>query len=241
TLQFPNFYVWLWGILTGTLSKTRDFSKFALGLPRGHAKTMVIKLLIVYAILFTKKKYILVIGANLAKAQAIVADIADMLDSSNIQAVFGNWRYQIEQDTHSLKKFNFNGRPVILEAAGQGTAIRGAQQKNSRPDMIVLDDAQTKECAESITESTSFQSWLVGTVLKSKSPWGCTFIYIGNMYKDIELVQGTGIYTCMLRNLQKSTEWTSFIIGAILADGTSLWEELYPLEDLLKDFNADLQ
>lgn len=239
TLEFPNFYVWLWGVLTDTLHKTWDFSKFALGLPRGHAKTMVVKLLIVYAILFTKKRYILVIGANVAKAQAIIADIADMLDSPNIQSVFGNWRYQLEQDTQSLKKFNFNGRPVILEAAGVGTAIRGAQQKNSRPDMIVLDDAQTKDCSESVTESASFQSWFVGTVMKAKSPTGCTYIYIGNMYKDMELVQGSGIYTCMLRNLQKSTEWTSFIIGAILADGTSLWEDLYPLEQLISDFKGD--
>src|SRR5690606_41701347 len=89
TLEFPNFYVWLWGVLTDTLHKTRDFSKFALGLPRGHAKTMVVKLLIVYAILFTKKRYILVIGANVAKAQAIIADIADMLDSPNVQSVLG--------------------------------------------------------------------------------------------------------------------------------------------------------
>ena len=217
TMAFPNFYVWLWDTLCEVLHRTRDFSKFAIGLPRGHGKTMVVKLLIIFAILFTKKRYILVIGANLSKAKAIIADVSDMLDSYNINSVFGNWRYAMETDTQELKKFTFMGRSIILEAAGQGTAIRGSNQKNQRPDLIVFDDAQTKECAESLSEGKSFQQWFIGTALKSKSPISCTFIYIGNMYKDIEIHPGSGIYCCMLRNLQLTQGWTSFIVGAILA------------------------
>ncbi len=244
TLAFPDFYLWLWGTLAEIVQRTRDFSKYAIGLPRGHGKTMVVKLFIVYCILFTKKKYILVIGANVAKAKAIVADVCDMLDSANVQTIFGNWRYALETDTQELKKFTFMGRSIIIEAAGYGTAIRGANQKNSRPDLIVFDDAQTKDCAESITEAKSFQQWFIGTALKAKSPSGCTFIYIGNMYKDIEIHPGSGVYCCMLRNLQMTPGWTSFIVGAILA-GTdtkpvrALWEELQPLEQLLQEFRDD--
>ncbi len=239
TMLFPDFYCWLWTTLTAVLDRTRDFSKYAIGLPRGHAKTMVVKLLIVYAILFTKKKYILVIGANIAKAKAIVADVCDMLDSYNVNQTWGNWRYALETDTQELKKFTFMGRSIILEAAGQGTSIRGSNQKNSRPDLMIFDDAQTKECAESITEAKSYQQWFIGTALKAKSPISCTFIYIGNMYKDIELHPGSGIYGCMLRNLQKSASWVSFIVGGILEDGNALWEELQPKEQLLAEFRDD--
>lgn len=240
SLAFPAFYTYLWSIVVAVFDKPRDFSKFALGLPRSHAKTMVAKLLVLYAILFSKKRYILIIGANKDKAEAILSDIVDMLDSANIQAIFGNWRYGIEKDTGHLKKFKFQGRDIILEAAGQGTAIRGAQHKNARPDFIMLDDAQTKDCAESVTEAKSYQQWFVGTVLKLKSPMGCTFIYLGNMYKDIEIIPKSGIYSCMLRNLQKSPDWTSFIVGAILATGEALWEELIPLDQLLEEFRGDL-
>lgn len=241
TLAFPAFYVALWRIVVSSFDKVRDFSKFALGFPRGHGKTMVVKLLILYAILFTKKRYILVIGANKDKAEAIISDVCDMLDSDNIRQLFGNWRYDIETDTKHLKKFTFAGRSVILEGAGQGTAIRGAQHKNARPDFIVLDDAQTKECAESITEAKSFQQWFIGTVLKLKNPMGCTYIYIGNMYKDMEIIPKSRIYSCMLRNLQLSSEWTSFIVGGITADFKALWEELHPLENLIAEYRGDLQ
>ena len=240
-LAFPNFYHYLWKTLIEKLSLVRDFSKFALGLPRGHAKTMVVKLLVVYAILFTKKHYILIIGANQKKARSIIADVADMLDSYNIQQIFGNWSYGMEISTQDLKKFNFQGRPIILEAAGQGTSIRGTQQKNKRPDIIIFDDAQTADCAASIPEAEAFKEWFLGTALKAKSPKGCTYIYIGNMYKEIELVPGSRQYTCMLQNLKNSPNWTSFVVGCILQDGHALWEELHPLEELLEEYQQDLQ
>jgi len=241
TLEFPGFYRWLWAQLCGVLDKTRDFSKYAIGLPRGHGKTQVIKLLIVYAILFTSKRYILIIGSTVAKAKAILSDVADMMDGGNIQTIFGQWRFQMDSCTQEKIVFTFQGRKIILEAAGQGTAIRGSNQGNSRPDLMIFDDAQTKECAESSTEAVAFQKWFVGTALKAKSPKSCTFIYIGNMYKDLELIKGQGVYGCMLRNLQKSKAWVTFIIGAILADGTALWEELQPLQQLLEEYAGDVE
>lgn len=239
--EFPDFYRFVWQIVIQSLIAIRDFSKFALGFPRGHGKTMVVKLMVVFAILFTNKRYILVIGANQKKARAIISDVCDMLDGYNIQQLFGNWRYQIEQDTQDLKKFSFNGRNIILEAAGQGTAIRGSNQKNERPDFMVFDDAQTAECAKSIVEAEAFRTWFLGTAMKAKSPKGCTYIYIGNMYKDIEAIPGSGIYNCMLRNLQKSQSWTSFIVGGILSDMTALWEELQPIDQLLEEYKLDLE
>jgi hypothetical protein len=239
TLKFPGFYHQMWGMLQIVFGNVRDFSKYAIGFPRGHAKTLWIKLLIVYAILFTKKQFILVVGASASRAQNIIADVQDILDSHNIQATFGNWRAGIEKDTQDLKKFYFNGRYIILAAAGSGTSIRGMNMKNKRPDLIICDDAQTKECAASEQESKNFLQWFFGTLLKAKAPTGCTYLYVGNMYKDIEIKGKKGVYTCLLRNLQKSKHWKSFIVGAILADGTALWEELQPLAQLIEEFEQD--
>lgn len=245
TLEFPPIFKELWSMLTAVMHKARDFSKYAVGLPRGHGKTLVLKLLVLYAICFTQKRFILVICATEPMAKNILADIADLLDSPNIQAIFGNWRMRIEVDRQELKKFYFNGRPVILAAAGVGTSIRGMQLKNARPDLMIFDDAQTRECAKSVAESKAFQTWLLGTALKAKSPTGCTFMYIGNMYPDMEIKPANGtipaVYACMLRNLQYSKYWTSFIVGAILADGSALWEELQPLVQLLEEFENDKQ
>jgi len=238
TLAFPNLYVQLFQLLTSALLAVRDFSKFAIGLPRGHGKTMFLKLLVCYIIFFTDRKFILIIGASDDLAQNILSDVIDILDSQNIQQVFGNWRYNLEVDRKDFKKFTFNGRPVILRSAGQGTSIRGINVKNARPDVIICDDAQTADSAASVAESERFQKWFLGTLMKAKAPTGCTYIYVGNMYADLQIVPGR--YGCMLRNLQFSPDWTSYIVGGILADGKALWEELQPLEQLMAEFRQDL-
>jgi hypothetical protein len=241
TLDFPDFYIWLWSQLSElVLSEDKAFPKYAIGLPRGHGKTMVVKLLLAFAILFSTRRYILVICANTRKAEAIIADVCDILDSFNIQEVFGNWRYDLEIDRQDLKKFTFNGRPVILEAAGYGTAIRGSNQKNERPDLMLFDDTQTRECASSINEAKAYQQWFLGTAMKAKSPNRCLYLYIGNMYKDLEIIPGQQVYGCMLRNLQLSPHWTSIIVGALLEDGSALWEQLHSRDTLMEEFELDL-
>jgi hypothetical protein len=240
---FPELYKQMWHMLLPVLQLTRDFGKYAIGLPRGHAKTFVLKLLILWIILFTQKRFILVICASEGLAKNIVADIADMLDSPNIQALFGNWRFGITIDRQEKKKFAFRGRDIILAGVGQQTAIRGIQEKNVRPDFILFDDAQTRECAKSAAEAQAFHGWMNGTAMKAKSPAGCTFVYVGNMYPDLIIKEATperqALYACQLRNLQFSRFWTSFIVGGILADGKALWEELQPLSQLLEEYETD--
>lgn len=43
---------------------------------------------------------------------------------------------------------------------------------------------------------------------------------------------------CILEKLKNNTQWTSFIVGGLLSDGSSLWEELKPAEDLLEEWQA---
>jgi hypothetical protein len=43
----------------------------------------------------------------------------------------------------------------------------------------------------------------------------------------------------ILRKLKHSSEWVSFITGAILADGTSLWPKHRSIEDLLTELRSD--
>lgn len=241
TLAFPNWYHYIWGMVTAALCATRDFSKFAIGFPRGHGKTFWIKLLVVWAVIFSQKRFILIIGSTASRAENILSDVEDILNSYNIQETFGNWQAGMESDRLNLKKFYFGGRSVIIAAAGAGTSIRGMNLKNARPDFIICDDAQTKECAESESESKTFSQWFWGTLLKAKAPTGCTYLYVGNMYKDMEVKGKKGVFGCMLRNLQKSKYWKSFVVGAILQDGQALWEALQPLAQLIEEFQQDVE
>lgn len=238
TLAFPDIFKQLWAMLQEALVKERDFSKFAVGLPRGHGKTIVLKLLILYIILFTNRRFILIVCASAELAENIIADVVDMLDGDNINQIYGNWRHNMEIDRQQFKKISFRGRNIMLKGVGAETAIRGISVKNKRPDVIICDDAQTKECAESIPAATKFLSWFLGTLLKAKSPYGCTYIYVGNMYVDLEIKKG--VFGCMLRNLSLNRNWVSFVVGAILQDGKALWEELFPLEQLYAELDQDI-
>jgi hypothetical protein len=228
---FPPVFqaVWQW-LLTETF-KVRAFPQLALGLPRGFGKTTLIKIYILYCILFTQKKFILIISATATLAENILSDVMDMLNEPNIKKVFGDWRLGMEKDTQSLKKFGFRNRNITLAALGAGTSLRGLNIKNERPDIMIFEDIQTREQADSQIQSENLEKWMVGTAMKAKSPTGCTFIFVANMYPT---------KWSILRKLKGNDTWIKFIAGGILADGTSLWEDLQPIAQLEKEFQNDL-
>lgn len=228
---YPSVFKAVWNWLLEYVHKTRDFSQLALGLPRGFGKSTVMKLFILYCILFTNKKFILIIAATAQLAENILSDVVDMLEEENVKRVFGDWKLGVEKDTQAVKKFGFRGRNIILAGLGAGTSLRGLNMKNERPDVMLFDDVQTRECADSVVESTKLETWMVGTAMKAKSPLGCMFLFVGNMYPTKNSV---------LRKLKSNPKWIKFIAGGILADGTSLWEELQPVTQLLSEFESDM-
>lgn len=229
--NFPPIYLAIWEMLCSNAIKHKDFARFALGLPRGFAKTSLMKLYILWVLAFTDRRFILVIGSTSSLAENILADIADMLDEPNIKLLFGDWRIGIERDTHAVKKFSFRGRTVIIAALGSGSSLRGLNIKNARPDIILMDDMQTRENAESPVLSDQLLTWMMGTLMKAKSPTRCQFIFVGNMYPTAGSI---------LRKLKHNSTWTSLIVGALLADGSSIWEELQSREQLMEEFANDI-
>ena len=228
---FPPVLKAVWQWLLDQTYKVRSFPQLALGLPRGFAKTTLIKLYIIYCLLFTQKKFILIICATATLAENILSDVVDMLNEPNIKAVFGDWKIGVEKDTQSIKKFGFRGRNITMAALGAGTSMRGLNIKNERPDVMIFDDIQTRECADSQIQSEALMKWMIGTAMYAKSPFGCTFIFIANMYPT---------KWSILRQLKTNATWIKFITGGILENGESLWEELHPIKQLLRDFQNNL-
>lgn len=231
TYCFPPVFKSVWEWLIGYVHQNRTFPQLALGLPRGFGKSTLMKVFLIYVILFTNRKFILVVASNNKKAERIVADVMKMLEEPNIKAVFGDWKMGVNKDTQELKNFGFRGRNIIIQAAGAETDVRGTNLNNERPDVILMDDIQSRECADSAVQSASLESWMVGTLMKSKAPTGCMFLFIANMYPT---------KLSILRTLKKNPKWIKFIAGGILADGSSLWEELQPIAQLTSEFENDL-
>jgi len=228
---FPPVFLGIWKWLLSYVHKVRDFSQLAIGLPRGFGKTMLIKIFILYCILFTKRKFILVNCGTVGKSINIISDVMSMLSERNIVQTFGNWKTGVITDRQELKRFGFRGRNIILMGFGADGDVRGITLDNERPDVMIFDDVQTRRDADSEVVSNNLEEWMIGTAMKAKSPHGCLFIFIANMYPTKH---------SLLRKLKKNPLWTKFIAGGILADGTSLWEELQPIEQLIKEYENDL-
>lgn len=229
--ELPVFYLGCFQLLMqrnpGQIGK---LLRFALGLPRGHAKTTFIKVLICWMIVYDEAQFVLIVCANADLAQLLLADIHDILSSDNITAVYGDWLGGLSINSADTKKSRYHNKAVSIVARGWEGGIRGINLKHARPDVIFCDDVQTKKNSESLTDSANLLSTLVGTIFKAVSPRGNRLIiYVGNMYSD----------NCVLGKLKKNPYWISLVTGAILEDGQPLWPELFSLEDLMEGYYHD--
>lgn len=229
--ELPVFYLGCFQLLMqrnpGQIGK---LLRFALGLPRGHAKTTFIKVLICWMIAYDEAQFVLIVCANADLAQLLLADIHDILSSDNITAVYGDWLGGLSINSADTKKSRYHNKAVSIVARGWEGGIRGINLKHARPDVIFCDDVQTKKNSESLTDSANLLSTLVGTIFKAVSPRGNRIIiYVGNMYSD----------NCVLGKLKKNPYWISLVTGAILEDGQPLWPELFSLEDLMEGYYHD--
>ena len=228
---YPPVLRTAWTILVEKVGIKKDETRLALGIPRGHGKTMLVKLFILYCILFTDRKFILVIASTAQRAEDIISDVSDMLNETNIMRLFGDWKMGREVDRQDLKKFGFRGRNITIAALGTGGSVRGMNIKNERPDVMIFDDIQTAEDADSQQISSQKEKWMIGTAMKAKSPHGCLFIYAGNMFATPYSI---------LKKLKTNPSWIKFISGAILADGSALWPEHRSIKSLISELNNDI-
>lgn len=228
---FPAIFLAIWQMFLDDAIKEQGQHRLCIGLPRGFAKTLVLKIYVVWLVLFSTRRFILIVCNTASLAENFIADVVDILSSPNIIRLFGDWRIALEKDTQPLKKFTFCGRSITLAALGSGSSLRGLNIKFVRPDVILMDDMQSREEAESPVESQKTLTWMLGTLLKANNKTRCQFTFVGNMYP----FEGS-----ILKKLKTNPAWVSFICGAILEDGHSIWPELRSVEDLLDELENDI-
>jgi hypothetical protein len=231
---FPPFYCQIHLLLLKALAArnaedAEKALKFAIGLPRGFAKTTFMKVIAIWLLAYDFSTFILITCATEPLAENFLSDLDDMLSGDQFQSIYGRWTANKAIDNKSMKTAMFRERPVILAAIGAGTSIRGLNLKHRRPDTLLCDDMQTKENDESEVESKRLMDWLVGTLLKLVTPKHSLSFYLGNMYSE----------NCILYQLKINPYWISLVTGCILADKQSLWPEVHPLKTLYSGFKHD--
>lgn len=230
TSPFPPFYLAVFALLAWDEQElgVEELLRAAIGLPRGHAKTTFLKLLIAYFIVHMRIRFAVIVCANEGLAANLLADISRILRSKNMVDVYGGVKSVVNRaDQH---EFWQGDQYVILYAVGWSGGVRGLNIDNKRPDFILLDDAQTQENALSEAESNKLLTTLVGTIFKAIDVRGFRrIVYLGNMY----------VGNCVLEMLRKNKAWISMVTGAILQDGQPLMPSVHSLESLRASFAHD--
>lgn len=174
--NYPSIHV---DILALMLSSS---SLKAVAVPRGHAKSTVISfLLVMYRIVMQKRKFVVIVSESEDKAKDFVIRIRDELEYN--RKLIRDFCLEEKYKTTDWSKTDFiTSTGVRVTAKGAGQSLRGMIFKDTRPDMVVLDDIETNETAgtDAVTD------YVLSNVLPAVNKRGIWDVcYVGTIIKDM--------------------------------------------------------
>lgn len=230
THAVPEFHKESWDYLNA-----QNISRFALALPRGHAKTTLAKLVVVWYLLFTDVRFVIYVSNTHAMAAAACKDIINYMRSINFTQVFGDIIFSVEQDAKGNYEFELGyidgqglprSKKCILKAFGAGQQVRGLNIDNVRPQLAVVDDLEDNENTATPELILKLRGWFFGPFYKAMAIKN-KIIYLGNMLSAQSLLY----HFC-----ENSDQWHSMRFGCLRSDGTPLWNDMWPIEKIKADF-----
>lgn len=240
-LEIPEFHSELWDEFLELLEESNDPAllvgslKKLLGVPREHAKTTLVKLAMVLFARYSRFGFLAYISSTFPSALNAVKDIRDFLLCPQDNELYGATKVIKSSETDGLFILEVcvpgKNKPkrFTMKAYGQGTQIRGQNIGNDRPDLMVFDDVESKETADSPTQQVKLDAWVYGTAIKAMAKLGLV-IFIGNMIAD----------TTLLARLTKEPMWRPTVFGAIIRNQKGqlvpLWPGRWTLEALLEEY-----
>lgn len=235
TLPVPKFHIDVFHLMTSTAVRLCAFA-----IPRDHAKTTLAKLACVKYWLFSPFQFIIYLSNVSATAVAACKDIIAFIESENFRSIYSDAKFETKQEGVGLYRFSLilpdkaGGsftKNCILRALGAGQSVRGVNIGHRRPQLAIVDDLEDIENIATEDLYIKLKRWFYGTFRKCLDKFDHKIIHIGNMISN----------RCMLKEHCESEYWFSRRFGCLLADGTPLWPDAWPIEKLKLDFNEYLK
>lgn len=231
TKEVPVFHVDILKKMTA-----KDLKRLLLCIPRGHAKTTLAKLAVIWYYLFSAHRFCVYLSNTSGIAKNCCRDIVNFLKCDNFIATFGMPKFEKESENEGLWIFwltlpNGTTKRCILRAVGAGQQTRGINVDNQRPDIAIIDDLEDKENTKTEAMQKNLDDWMYGTFLKSLDKFKSKVIWLGNMLRK----------TSLLARLSKRKEWHPIVYGCLIKNPVtgkleSLWPDLWPVEEIKADF-----
>jgi hypothetical protein len=242
TLEVPELHEEIWDELCRIIDRVNlddwvDHIQKLFCVPRGHAKTTLVKLAVI--LFFRYSRIYFVCYASLTKSIADNAckDIVDWITSDDDAAIYGPTEMIQSNESKGLWRFKIY-RPdgtqkyCILKSLGADQQVRGTNIKNQRPQLMIFDDCEDLETAGTPESQAKLDAWLMGSALKA-SAMKSVRIILGNMINS----------RTILYRLSKDPAWNPTVYGAIVRDKRTgqlkpLWPAMWTLEKLMEDYRA---
>lgn len=218
---------------------SNDIPRYACALPRGHIKTVLMKMAFIYRLTYMPTVFPLFLAGTVNLAESGVTDIVNILKSDRYTQIYGEVTFTRQRSNTVEYEFELNehiidvqtGKPIVrrkqcmLRGRSSGQSVRGSSRNFRRPDFIGMDDIDQDDSIKTELGYTALKAWVYGPVMK-----------IG--YKDTPIVHiGNFIaQKCVIGDHVLDPGWTSDHYSVLLPDGTPLWPGYWTAEELIKDF-----
>ena len=149
--------------------------------PRGHAKSTAITLAYVLAMaLLRQRDFILIISDTWAQSIEFLGDLkTEIMENEGIIKDFEPKKLITDTQDDIVVQMS-DGYKFRIAARGSEQKVRGLKWNHKRPNLIVLDDAESDEAVESKQRRDKFFKWL----MKALIPCGaddCLYRWVGTI------------------------------------------------------------
>ncbi|MEM6503851.1 MAG: phage terminase large subunit [Planctomycetota bacterium] len=157
------------------LSDAEGGSRLAVAAPRSHAKTTVVSLaFVLWSLLYERERFVLLVSATREQAQKLLADIRSEL-TTNDRLLDDFPELCHAEGTPPRKRpwkqgFIALANGSAVRAVGVGQGIRGLKHGSSRPTLVIGDDLEELEPAQTEEGRDKVQRWFEQTLLKIGTP-----------------------------------------------------------------------
>lgn len=204
-----------------------DNPRKVIAAPRGTGKTSISNLLIPSKkLVFLDSKFIVPVSNTSGAAEQ---------QSENLKAEFMNNKV-LKSIFNIQKTRNFSKKQWIVDIAGQqsmiwpkgaGQQVRGMLFRDSRPDLVIIDDLENDESLRSEQQRKNLKEWFYGPLLnivdRGRSDW--EIIYIDTLKHEDSLLQ----------QLIDSDNWDSVVLEICDDNYESNYPHMIPSKGFMND------
>jgi len=195
-------------------------ARLAIAAPRGHAKSTIVCLVyVLWCVLYLKERLIVIASNTTEQAVALLKDIKHQLRCNPLVASdFPEvCRGKMPQPWRDNKIQLRNGAMICVYGVGQNP--RGIKHDKDRPGLIIADDLENEEQAESEEQRDKLRSWFSGSLLNTGHP-GTNVAVIGTILHQDSLL-------ATLTDRDRSPGWDGVIYKAVkqFSDNPQSWEK----------------